>query len=311
MLTIRTCIKTVIADAKVVSKCLLVFNNFSTTANMQRGFRAALVQMNVGTDRTKNLQNASGLIAKAKKEGAKLVALPECFNSPYGTNFFGEYAEKIPDGPTCKMLSKAAKENKIFLVGGTFPEIDQLHYYNTCTVWDPDGELIARYRKMHLFDIDIPGGITFKESDILRAGNEMAFFKIDNVKIGLGICYDMRFEELAKLYRLQGCELLIYPGAFNMTTGPIHWELLQRGRALDNQLYVFAISPARGEKGYIAWGHSQVTDPWGKVVARAGHAEEIIYCDLDFTECDKVREQIPIGKQRRTDIYNTIDVKKI
>lgn len=279
-------------------------------STMQRSLRAALIQLKVGKDRAINLQNAAEQIAKAKSGGARLIALPECFNSPYGTNFFNEYAEAIPHGPTSEMLSTAAKEHGVYLVGGTFPEVEDSKYFNTCTVWNPDGEMIAKYRKMHLFDIDIPGGITVKESDILSAGNELATFTVDNVKVGLGVCYDVRFEELAKLYRLQGCELLIYPGAFNMTTGPIHWELLQRGRALDNQVFVFAISPARGEKGYIAWGHSQVTNPWGKVVAQAGHEEEILYCDLDFTECDKVRQQIPIGHQRRTDIYDTVLVKK-
>lgn len=283
---------------------------FSTKNTMQRGFKAALIQLKVGKDRSQNLHNASELIKKAKSGGASLISLPECFNSPYGTNFFNEYAEPIPDGPTSDMLSKAAKENEIYLVGGTFPEVEDAKYYNTCTVWGPDGKMLAKYRKMHLFDIDIPGGITFKESDILSPGNELACFSIDGIKIGLGICYDLRFEELAKLYRLLECELLIYPGAFNMTTGPLHWELLQRGRALDNQVYVFAVSPARGEKGYIAWGHSQVTNPWGKVVAQAGHEEEVLFCDVDFSECDKVRQQIPIFEQRRRDIYNTVLVKK-
>lgn len=273
---------------------------------MMRLFRAALVQSRVGKDRTKNLENAARLIAEAKKGGANLVALPECFNSPYGTKFFNEYAESIPNGPTCEMLSKAAKEHSIYLVGGTFPEIENDKFYNTCTVWNPEGKLLAKYRKMHLFDIDIPGGITFKESDVLHAGNELVTFDFDGIKVGLGVCYDLRFEELAKLYRLQGCEILIYPGAFNMTTGPIHWELLQRARALDNQVYVFAISPARNEQGYIAWGHSQITDPWGKVTAQAGHEEEIVYDDIKLEECDKVRQQIPIFKQRRTDIYDTI-----
>lgn len=280
------------------------------TPTMQRSLRAALVQLKVGKDRAANLRNASENIARAASGGARLVALPECFNSPYGTSFFDEYAETIPGGPTSDLLAKAAKENGIYLVGGTFPERDGDKLYNTCTVWSPEGVMLAKYRKMHLFDIDIPGGITFKESDILSPGNDLATFEIDSVKVGLGICYDIRFEELAKLYRLQGCELLIYPGAFNMTTGPIHWELLQRGRAVDNQLYVFAVSPARGDKGYIAWGHSQVTDPWGKVVARAEYEQEILYCDLDFAECDKVRSQIPIGWQRRTDIYDTVMVKK-
>ncbi|KAF2896614.1 hypothetical protein ILUMI_09557 [Ignelater luminosus] len=285
--------------------------NFSTQATMMnKGFRAALLQLNVGKDRTSNLENAVDHIKKAKEGGAKLVALSECFNSPYGVKFFNEYAENIPDGPSCKMLSKAAKDNSIYLVGGTIPEREDSKLFNTCTVWNPDGEMIAKYRKMHLFDIDIPGGITFKESDALSAGNELVTFCIDDIKIGLGICYDLRFEELAKLYRLQGCELLIYPGAFNMTTGPLHWELVQRSRALDNQLFVFAISPARGEQGYIAWGHSQITNPWGKVIAQAGHAEETIFCDIDLAQCNEVRQQIPIYPQRRTDIYNTVLAKK-
>ncbi|KAJ8926058.1 hypothetical protein NQ315_009913 [Exocentrus adspersus] len=273
---------------------------------MMRLFRAALIQSRVGKDHAKNLDNASRLIAEAKKGGAHLVALPECFNSPYGTKFFNEYAEAIPDGPTCNMLSKAAKEHSVYLVGGTFPEVENGKFYNTCTVWNPEGNLLCKYRKMHLFDIDIPGGITFKESDVLHAGDEPVTFDFEGVRIGLGICYDLRFEELAKLYRLQGCEVLIYPGAFNMTTGPIHWELLQRGRALDNQVYVFAISPARNEQGYIAWGHSQVTDPWGKVTAQAGHGEEIVYDDVNLEECDKIRQQIPIFSQRRTDVYDTV-----
>lgn len=185
---------------------------------MMRAFRAALVQLQVCEDRLKNLANAAQHIAKAKENGAKLVTLPECFNSPYGTNFFSEYAESVLTGPTSKMLSQAAKEHSIYLIGGTFPEIDGDKYYNTCTVWNPQGELIAKYRKMHLFDIDIPGKITFKESDVLGAGNELAMFNMEGTKVGLGICYDIRFEELAKLYRLQGCELLVYPGRFNTLT---------------------------------------------------------------------------------------------
>lgn len=274
-----------------------------------RKFKAALIQLMVGKDRNKNLEHAYNMITKASKEGAKLVTLPECFNSPYGTNFFKEYAETLCKGPTCDMLSKAAKENQIYLIGGTFPEIENSKYYNTCTVWDPNGNLIAKYRKMHLFDIDIPGKITFKESDILSAGSELATFKMNDVKVGLGICYDLRFEELAKLYRLKECELLVYPGAFNMTTGPIHWELLQRGRAVDNQLFVMAISPARSEKGYVAWAHSQVTDPWGRVIAQAGHEEEILFCNINLEACEEVRTQIPISYQRRTDVYDTILIK--
>ncbi|XP_060525333.1 omega-amidase NIT2 [Cylas formicarius] len=273
---------------------------------MMKLFRAALIQARVGKSRSQNLENAEILIKKSKQLGAKLVCLPECFNSPYGTGFFEEYAESIPNGPTCEMLSRSARENQIYLVGGTLPEVEEKKFYNTCTVWNPEGKLIAKYRKVHLFDIDISGGITFKESDVLHAGNKLEMFEMDGIKIGIGICYDLRFEELAKLYRMDECKILIYPGAFNMVTGPLHFELLQRSRALDNQVYVLGVSPARGDKGYIAWGYSQVTDPWGKVVAQAKEGEEIIHADIDLTECDKVREQIPIYKQRRTDLYDTI-----
>ncbi|CAG9813288.1 unnamed protein product [Phaedon cochleariae] len=276
---------------------------------MMKIIRTSLVQMQVGADRLKNLENAAKLIADAKKLGAQLVALPECFNSPYGTNFFHEYAETIPNGPTSNMLSEAARENSVYLVGGTFPEIENNKYYNTCTVWNPHGKLIAKFKKMHLFDIDIPGKITFKESDILSPGSDLVTFDVEGVKVGLGICYDLRFEELAKLYRLQGCKVLIFPAAFNMTTGPIHFELLQRARAVDNQLFVCAISPARNESGYIAWGHSQITSPWGKVMVQAKDKEEIIQADIDLTECDDVRRQIPIFYQRRIDLYDTIKKK--
>ncbi|KAF5297572.1 hypothetical protein FQR65_LT10003 [Abscondita terminalis] len=257
-----------------------------------------------GADRTINLENAVNHIIKAKSGGAQVVALSECFNSPYGTKFFKEYAEDVPNGISCQTLSKAAKDNDLYIIGGTIPEKDNDKLYNTCTVWNPQGEMIAKYRKMHLFDILIPG-VEFKESDSLSAGNELVTFHINNVKFGIGICYDLRFEQLANLYRQQQCHVLVYPGAFNMTTGPLHWELLQRGRATDNQVFVCAISPARSDRGYIAWGHSQVSSPWGKVLAKGSSGQEIVYCDIDISECDNVRQQIPIFAQRRLDIYNT------
>ncbi|CAG9857620.1 unnamed protein product [Phyllotreta striolata] len=276
-----------------------------------RCFRTALIQMQVGADLTKNLDNAAKHIAQAKESGAELIALPECFNSPYGVNFFKQYAESVPQGRTCEALSKAARDHSVYLIGGTLPEIDKDNqkFYNTCTVWNPDGDLIAKFRKMHLFDIDIPGKITFKESDILSAGNQPVTFDMHDVKIGLGVCYDLRFEELAKLYRLLGCNMLVYPGAFNTTTGPMHFELLQRARAADNQVFVCAVSPARSAKGYRAYGYSQITDPWGKVLAQAKEHEEIIYADIDTAQCDAVRQQIPIFEQRRLDVYDT--VKKV
>ena len=134
---------------------------------------------------------------------------------------------------------------------------------------------------MHLFDIDFPGRITFKESDSLTGGSELATVTIGDIKIGLGICYDIRFDELAKLYRKEGCNMLIYPGAFNLTTGPIHWELLGRARAMDTQCYVAVCSLARDVNfSYVAWGHSMLVNPWARVISKAGPFEEVIFGDI-------------------------------
>ncbi|XP_042337233.1 omega-amidase NIT2-like, partial [Plectropomus leopardus] len=161
---------------------------------------------------------------------SSLSRMQECFNSPYGTGYFPQYAERIP-GESTRLLSEAAAESRVYLVGGSIPEEDGGKLYNSCTVFGPDGELILKHRKIHLFDIDVPGKIRFQESETLTPGHSLSMFETPFCKVGVGICYDMRFAELAQLYGRKGCQLLVYPGAFNMTTGPAHWELLQRGRS--------------------------------------------------------------------------------
>ncbi|PBC32305.1 Omega-amidase NIT2 [Apis cerana cerana] len=167
-------------------------------------FRLSLVQLEVHEVKTKNIEKAVSYISSAKKQNADIVALPECFNSPYGIQYFPKYAEHIPDGETSVALSKAAKENNIYVVGGTIPERDGDKLFNTCTIWGPNGTLIAKHRKIHLFDIDIPDKITFRESDSLSSGNSLTMFEVKNCKIGIGICYDIRFEEMARIYRNKG-----------------------------------------------------------------------------------------------------------
>jgi len=204
------------------------------------------------------------------------------------------------------MLSEAAKENKIYLIGGSIPEKDPSTFkiYNTSMVFNREGQMIAKHRKMHLFDIDIPGQITFKESKILTGGSEFTVFDTEYCKIGLGICYDIRFPELALLYTQMGVKMLCYPGAFNMTTGPAHWELLQRARAVDCQSYVTAVSPARNpDSTYTAWGHTTVVAPWGDIVATTEHDQAIVYADIDLEKADKMRTQIPTSNQKRMDLY--------
>ncbi|XP_038622209.1 omega-amidase NIT2 isoform X2 [Tachyglossus aculeatus] len=266
-------------------------------------FRLALIQLRVSSVKAENLARATGLIREAAAQGAQVVSLPECFNSPYGTKYFQQYAEKIP-GESTQKLSEVAKECGIYLIGGSIPEEDAGKLYNTCTVFGPDGSLLVKHRKIHLFDIDVPGKIRFQESETLSPGDSLSTFDTPYCKVGLGICYDIRFAELAQIYTQRGCQLLVYPGAFNMTTGPAHWELLQRGRAVDNQLYVATTSPARDEKAsYVAWGHSTVVGPWGDVLAKAGPEETVLHTDIDLKKVAEVRQQIPILSQRRPDVY--------
>jgi omega-amidase len=279
-------------------------------------FKIALCQILVGDNKEKNIATAKEVVTEAATNGAQVVSLPECWNSPYATSSFPQYAEEIPatkaglnadDHPSTHALSKLAEELKIYLVGGSIPEKDSGSVYNTSIVFTPEGEILAKHRKVHLFDIDVPGRITFKESDTLSAGNSVTVFDTPYCKIGVGICYDIRFPELSMLMSRQGAKLLMFPGAFNLTTGPAHWELLQKGRAVDNQLYVAATSPARGpEGGYQAWGHSTVVSPWGEVVATCGHTEAIVYADIDLEKVTEMRRNIPTSVQTRTDLYELV-----
>ncbi|CAH8608177.1 unnamed protein product [Schistosoma rodhaini] len=245
--------------------------------------RLALVQMFVGADKPANIKRASELISRAVSEHSPhLVCLPECFTSPIGAKYFGPYAEAVPNGPSCQMLSDAAKLHKIWLVGGSIPERGpDGKLYNCCATYNPDGELVGLYRKLHLFDIDIPGQFAFKESASLSSGKETFSFeiplknsenKISVIRVGIGICYDIRFPELSLLYANQlGCQLLLFPAAFNPKTGSLHWELLGRARALDTQCYVGMCSPACNlELDYISHAESLITSPWGIVIAKGG-----------------------------------------
>ncbi|KAL0820887.1 hypothetical protein ABMA28_005552 [Loxostege sticticalis] len=274
---------------------------------MLRGLKVALVQMAVGSDKAKNVASAVKQIHRAKEAGAQLVALPECFNSPYGTKFFDEYAEEVPSGATSRALSKAAAETGVCVVGGSVPERFGNKLYNTCTVWDGSGKLLAQHRKVHLFDIRIPNKMTFRESEVLSPGDQITTFDLAGIKIGVCICYDLRFYEMLHLMAQEGCALIICPAAFNMTTGPRHWELLARSRANDLQLWMALVSPARDTTAaYVAWGHSMLVDPWGSVVGQLKESEGTLIHEVDVKVVEEVRNNIPVRTQRRTDLYETV-----
>ncbi|MGH4037787.1 MAG: carbon-nitrogen hydrolase family protein [Sphaerochaeta sp.] len=266
--------------------------------------KIAQIQMKVVSDKNKNIDRAVRYIEDAAKNNADLIMLPEMFSCPYETEQFPIYAEK--DGAhTWKMLSDAAKANHIYLIAGSIAERDADDTYNTSYVFDRDGTQIAKHRKMHLFDIDIKDGQTFKESDSLKSGDQVTCFDTEFGRFGLMICFDIRFTELSRLMALDGAVAVFVPAAFNMTTGPAHWQLLFRARALDNQSYYIGTSSARDmSSSYHSYGHSIITSPWGDVISMTDEKEQIIYSTIDLKEVKDIREQLPILKSRRYDIYN-------
>ncbi|EEQ85041.1 hypothetical protein RJZ56_005749 [Blastomyces dermatitidis] len=286
-------------------------------ALLKKPLKLALVQLASGADKALNLSHARTKVLEAAKAGASLIVLPECFNSPYGTQYFPKYAETFLPSPPSKeqspsfhTLSTLASEAKAYIIGGSIPEFapESNKYYNTSLVFSPTGTLIATHRKTHLFDIDIPGKITFKESEVLTAGNKITIVDLPEYgKVGLAICYDIRFPESAMIAARKGAFLLVYPGAFNMTTGPLHWSLLGRARAMDNEVYVGLCSPARDMNAtYHAWGHSLVVNPRAEVLVEAAESEEIVYADLEPQVIEDIRKGIPIYEQRRFDVYPDI-----
>lgn len=273
--------------------------------------KIAVVQMHIEKEKYKNLETAEIFIKQAVENKAKLVILPEMFNCPYETKNFPLYAEE--DGGTFwRQLSDIAKRYHIYFIAGSVPECTKEHkIYNTSYVFDPKGTQIAKHRKMHLFDIDVTDGQSFRESDTLTAGNAVTVFDTPFGKMGLCICYDIRFPELCRIMALEGAKAIFVPAAFNMTTGPAHWEILFRTRALDNQVYMIGAAPARQEdSNYISYGNSIAVDPWGNILHRFDKEEGIFFCDLDFEKVEQIRKELPLLKHRRTDIYTLYTLVK-
>lgn len=266
--------------------------------------RVALVQMIVESDKQSNLIRARRAVAHARVQGAELVVLPEMFVCPYDTSSFPIYAE-AEGGETYQYLSDLAAEAKVVLVAGSVPERDdEGRLYNTSYVFSEDGRLLAKHRKVHLFDIDIEGGQYFKESETLSPGETVTIAKSSLGNIGVMICFDIRFPDLAMAMAKAGADLIIVPGAFNMTTGPAHWELLFRARALDNQVWMLGASPARQEESsYIAYGHSIAVNPWGEVKGLLDEKEGLLVVDVDLKQNASIRRQLPVLEARQEHVY--------
>ena len=267
-------------------------------------FEVAIIQMHVEEDKNKNLQTAYNFIKKVCQQKIDFAILPEMFCCPYQTSNFPLYAEN-ENGEAYSFLSNIAKEFRIYLVAGSIPEKDnEGNIYNTSYVFDRHGNQIAKHRKVHLFDIQIDGGQHFKESDTLSPGNEVTVFDTEYGKIGLNICYDFRFPELSRKMVDKGAKAIITPAAFNMTTGPLHWEIIFRSRAIDNQVYTIGCAPSRDNSAsYISYANSIVVSPFGKIIDRMDEREGFIVTTIDFDYVDKVRNELPLLNHRRNEIY--------
>ena len=257
-------------------------------------FKIAAVQMVSGPEVQANLAAAGELIAQAAAEGARLVALPEYF-CILGLRDRDKVTvrEDYGHGPIQDFLAAAAARNKVWLVGGSAPLAcaDPDKVRNTCLVFDDAGRRVARYDKIHLFGFDL-GTERFQESRSIEPGSEVVTLDTPFARLGLSICYDMRFPEM---YRKMGAvDLILVPSSFTATTGKAHWEMLLRARAVENQAYVLA--PAQGghhQNRRDTWGHSMIIDPWGKVLAQLASGPGVITAEIDHAEIARVRRILP------------------
>ncbi len=268
--------------------------------------KIAALQMVSGTDLEDNLATARRLIAQAAGEGATLVALPEyfCFMGRADTDKLA-IAERAGDGPIQHMLGEAASAHGVWVIGGTLPlaSPDPQRVLNSCCVFAPDGTPAARYDKIHLFRFErdsAAGRESYDEGRAILAGATPTACDAAGLRLGLSVCYDLRFPELYRALMTPPCDLLSVPSAFTYTTGQAHWELLLRARAVENQCYV--IAPAQGgrhQNGRRTWGHSMIVDPWGEVLAVQDEGEGVVIAELDTARIAEVRTQLPALTHRR------------
>ncbi len=264
-------------------------------------YLAAAIQMTAGADKLANLERAERLVRVGAARGANLVALPEVFNWRGKRSEQAAAAETL-DGESLSLMSRLARELRIHIVAGSITERadDSSRSYNTSVLLGPDGGRIAVYRKIHLFDVDLPGRVTVRESDSRLGGADVVCAETPLGAIGLSICYDLRFPELYRRLAFAGARIIMLPSAFTFPTGEAHWEPLVRARAIENQAYV--IAPAQfgpNLYGYSDYGNSMIVDPWGRVLARAADQEGVVIAPIDLEYQDRVRSELPALKHAR------------
>jgi len=267
--------------------------------------RVACVQMTSRQDKAANIDCVEALVARAASTGADLVVLPEKWNLIGSADDYRAGAEPLGGGPSTEAMSRWARTLGITLVGGSITEQrpGREKLSNTSCVYDPEGELVAVYRKIHLFDVEV-GGHVYRESETEEPGTEPVLASGEDWRIGLTVCYDVRFPELYRILALEGAELATVPAHFTTPTGKDHWHVLLRARAIENQYYVAAAGQV-GETlpGKPAYGRSLIVDPWGIVLAQAPDEETVIVAELDRSRLREIRAKLPSLANRQADAY--------
>jgi predicted amidohydrolase len=272
---------------------------------MPERIRVACVQMTSRTDKAANLETAERLVAQAAATGADVVVLPEKWNGIGDAAFYHDTAEPLESGESVTAMSTWARMHGITLVGGSIVELREGREKrsNTSLVFDSDGELVATYRKIHLFDVEV-GGVVYRESESEEPGDEAVVVEAEDWQLGLSVCYDVRFPELYRILALEGAQLVTVPAHFTTPTGKDHWHVLLRARAIENQLYVAAAAQI-GETlpGKPAYGRSLIVDPWGIVLAQAPDEETVISAELDLAQLRDTRAKLPSLANRQANAY--------
>ncbi|HET9724655.1 MAG TPA: carbon-nitrogen hydrolase family protein [Actinomycetota bacterium] len=272
---------------------------------MEDVLRVALCQTSSGADVDANEAQVFGLLEEAAVGGADLACLPEVWPCQGSAEQVRAAAEPVP-GPRTQRLGALAEEHGVWIHGGSVLELDDDRVYNTSILLDRRGELVARYRKIHLFDADPPGGHPSRESSLYTAGDQIVTAETEFGRAGLSICYDVRFPELYRALAATGTTLLFVPASFRYETGKDHWDVLLRARAIEEQCFVFAAAqwgtwgPAGHERR--SYGNSLVVDPWGNVLARAAEGVGVTFAECDLTQVRRVREALPALRHRRLGI---------
>jgi predicted amidohydrolase len=269
----------------------------------------SVIQMNSGADKNENIASALDLIDQAAGSGARLVILPEVWPYLGPDDANRDQAEAIP-GPITELLAERARRHGIYVHAGSIYELrpGEPGLFNTALVIDPQGEIIGRYSKIHMFDVVLDGVEQYRESATITPGNEIVTVDIDGLTVGLAICYDLRFPELFRILALRGAQMIVLPAAFTLTTGKDHWETLIRARAIENGLYLAAAAQwGKHPPGNWCYGRSMVVDPWGTVVATASDGVGIATATVDPSRVEAVRRQIPSLANRQPDAYQWPD----